>query len=258
MNQIQTPAPGSPEFRALVAQKLFPALRSGMTLAVWAELLPNGAAIFGAHGNRTWSELNAHANQLVRALRARGLREGDGVALYCSNRAEYVESTNAARRAGFRLTPVNWHLTGQEAGYVVNDCDAKAFIAEARLRDERFGEAAVTAANAAPGATVRLAVGGALPGFESYDAALAAEAGNDIENPTAGTQMLYTSGTTGRPKGVFRQSAPPAAPGQGPGASALRPAPGGSANGRPASPAGRAATLPSSSTPRARPAGPRA
>jgi long-chain acyl-CoA synthetase len=217
MNEIQTPAPGSPEFRALVMQKLPAAFRTGMTAAMWAELLPNAPAILGEHGNRTFAELNAHSNQLVRALRARGLKEGDSVALMCSNRAEYAEVLNATRRAGFRITPVNWHLTGAEAAYIVGDCDAKAIIAEAR-----FGEAAVTAAAGAPGALVRLAVGGTLPGFDSYDAALREQDGSDIPDPTPGTSMLYTSGTTGRPKGVHRPvSTPPPganmATGAGPG-----------------------------------------
>jgi long-chain acyl-CoA synthetase len=78
-----------------------------------------------------------------------------------------------------------------------------------------LADAALAAAAAAPGASVRFSVGGPLPGFESYDEALRAQPGNDIEDPSAGTQMLYTSGTTGRPKGVFRASAP--APMAGPG-----------------------------------------
>ena len=72
---------------------------------------------------------------LVRALRARGVKAGDGLALLCSNRPEFVETVAAVRRAGLRLTTVNWHLTADEAGYIVDDCDATAFVADARFAD---------------------------------------------------------------------------------------------------------------------------
>jgi long-chain acyl-CoA synthetase len=184
----------------------------GMLLAWWAARIPDRPALITACGNRTFGELNAHANRLARALRSRGLGVGDSVAVMCTNRPEFMEVVLAAQRAGLRLTPINWHLTGGEAGYIVGNCEAKALVVAASL-----GEQAVDAAGGAGGATgdsgtaaggglVRLAVGGELDGFESYEKALAAEDGADIDDPTAGTQMLYTSGTTGRPKGVHRQA----------------------------------------------------
>ena len=65
-------------------------------------------------GERTFRELNARSNQLARAFRAAGLRAGDGVALVCSNRPEFVEVQQATARTGLRLTPVNWHLSAEE------------------------------------------------------------------------------------------------------------------------------------------------
>src|SRR5690242_7562670 len=83
----------------------------GMLLAWWAEQQPDVAAIVSPHGDRTFGQLNARANQLARALRARGVTEGDSLALICRNRAEWVEVWAACSRAGLRLTPINWHLT---------------------------------------------------------------------------------------------------------------------------------------------------
>jgi long-chain acyl-CoA synthetase len=193
--------PASPQSSSaeMDPQRLY-AWQTGMICAHWAELRANAPAIVSAKGNLTFAELNARANQLARALRASGLRPGDAVALMCSNRPEFAEVFLATRRTGLRFTPINSHLTGAEAGYILDDCDAKAFIAEARMV-----ESARVAAAAAPRAATRLAVGGEIPGFDSYEAALAAEDTTDIADPTLGNFMLYTSGTTGRPKGVDKQ-----------------------------------------------------
>jgi long-chain acyl-CoA synthetase len=176
-----------------------------MTLAYWAgQLSDDRGAIVSPHGDRTFAELNANANRLARALRGRGLSPGDGVAILCANRAEFAEVLAATQRAGLRLTPVNWHLTAPEAGYIVDDCEARAFVADAR-----FAGIAAEVADLAPATEIRLAVGGPITGFDSYDDVLAPESGDDITDPVLGSSMLYTSGTTGRPKGVYRRDTPP-------------------------------------------------
>jgi len=174
----------------------------GIAVAWHARRRPATAALITTAGTITYGELNERANRLARAFRRRGLRRGDAVALLCSNRAEFVEVLLATQRSGLRLTTVNWHLTTDEAGYIVDDCEARAFVAEARFADVAGGATA-----AAPRAHVRLAVAGSIDGFEDYDAAVAAEPGDDLDDPALGSQMLYTSGTTGRPKGVFRDEA---------------------------------------------------
>src|SRR6202000_3295062 len=89
-------------------------------------------AIYDPIQTKTFRQINEAANKVVRLLRERRLKEGDAVALLCSNRADFVEVLAACRRGGYRLTPVNWHLSVDEAEYIINDCDAKALFAETR------------------------------------------------------------------------------------------------------------------------------
>ena len=174
-------------------------LLRGTLLTWWAEQQPDRLAIVSELGDRTFAQLDERANQLVRALRRRGAHAGTSVAILCRNRPEWAEVWAACTRGGYRLTPVNWHLTGEEAGYIVDDCEAAVLVADARVT-----EVAAEVAARAPGATIRLAVGGTIDGFEDYEAAQLAEDGAPLDDPTYGSQMLYTSGTTGRPKGVTR------------------------------------------------------
>ena len=187
----------------------------GMTLRFWAEETPDKKAIVSDYGTRTFRELDEASNRLVRALRNRGLAAGDAVALLCTNRPEFAEVINACGRAGFRITAINWHLTGEEAAYIVGDCEAKALIADGRIAEVSTGATAD-----APKLAVKLAIGGGIDGFESYEDALAAESADLIEDATPGSQMLYTSGTTGRPKGVYRPPAQTAAAAAGGGGAA--------------------------------------
>ena len=177
------------------------AAAEGMLVAWWAERIPDRLALVTAHGDRTYADLNADINRLSRALRARGLQPGDAIALMCVNEPEFIEVLYAAQRIGLRLTPINWHLTGEEAGYIIANCEAKAFVCSGSLGDK----VAVAAAAGGPN-LVKMNTGGYLPGFEMYKSVVAAEDGSDITDPVMGTQMLYTSGTTGRPKGVHRDS----------------------------------------------------
>jgi long-chain acyl-CoA synthetase len=173
------------------------AARVGLGPSWWARRAPERPAIIAPTGDRTYGELDARANQLVRVFREGGLGPGDGVALLCSNRAEFADVWAACQRAGLRLTTVNWHLTGDEAAYIVGDCDARVFVAEASM-------AGVARAAGDAGPALRLSVGGDIDGFTSLDDAIAGVDDGPIDKPELGTAMLYTSGTTGRPKGVVR------------------------------------------------------
>ncbi len=173
------------------------AARTGMTIALIARDAPTRPALLSPHGERDFATFNARCNAIVRVLRRAGLKAGDAVALLAGNRPEFVEVTFAAMRAGLRLTPVNWHLKPDEVAYVVEDCDARALIAQAR-----FADAALASRAAAPALEACLSFDGAIPGFDDLESAIAAESGDDIPDPELGSRMLYTSGTTGRPKGV--------------------------------------------------------
>ncbi|MDA8293781.1 MAG: AMP-binding protein [Actinomycetota bacterium] len=175
---------------------------TGMVLAYWARHDPERLAILSADGNRTFGALNARANQAARAFRRLGLGAGDAVALLCGNRPEFAEVLGATQRAGFRLTPVNWHLTTDEVAYIVGDCEARLLVS-----DRAHAQVAFAATRMLDDPPIVVVVGQPLDGTVNYDALVAAEEAGDLEDPQLGSSMLYTSGTTGRPKGVHRPRA---------------------------------------------------
>jgi long-chain acyl-CoA synthetase len=164
-----------------------------MAVAWHAVRRPGQLALASAFGDRTFAELNGRANRLSRLLTRHHIGAGSAIAVVTRNRPEFVEAYCAALRSGIRVTPVNWHLTGEETGYIIDNCEAAAVVYDASL-----GTAEVAAAHAG-GCRLRLAVGGTIPGYEDYDSLLEAEDASDIEHPLRGSQMIYTSGSTGRP-----------------------------------------------------------
>ncbi len=139
----------------------------GMLPSLYARLKPDAVAIYGARSQRTFAELNGNANRIVAALARAGVTAGDHIALLCGNTPEFVEVLAAGWRSGLRLTPINWHLSPPEVAYIVSDCRAKALIAHAD-----FAAAATASLN--DNLKCKLAIGGPIDGFESYEAALAA------------------------------------------------------------------------------------
>ncbi len=174
----------------------------GMVVALVAARSPDKLAVASRFGDRTFGQLNARVNQLARLLREHGIGAGASIAVVSKNRPAFIEAYLAALRTGLRFTPVNFHLTAEEIGYVVDDCEADVVIFDGSL------STALDAITYAPRVRLRLIVDGAADGFVDYDAAIARFPGHDIDDPVRGTQMLYTSGTTGRPKGVYRRQQP--------------------------------------------------
>ncbi len=157
---------------------------------------PDKAAIIMANSGQTMSyaELEARSNRAAQLYRARGLKRGDTIAIFLENHIDYLPLCWGAQRAGLIFTCISTKLTADEAGYIVGDCGAKLLIAGASLGG---------VAKDLPAVANRFSVGGAIPGYEALDEALAAQPDTRIADESAGRDMLYSSGTTGRPKGVI-------------------------------------------------------
>jgi long-chain acyl-CoA synthetase len=145
----------------------------------------------------SYGELYAMSQRVAALLHEAGLRRGDGVALVLPNRPEFLEITWGCQLSGLYYSAVNTHFTPDEVGYVLDDSEARAVFIDASMND--LGSH-IVAAN--PGVDVHVCIGGSLPGWRSYEEALAGA--GDAPPASDGSEMLYSSGTTGRPKAVRR------------------------------------------------------
>jgi acyl-CoA synthetase (AMP-forming)/AMP-acid ligase II len=164
-----------------------------------AKLHPDKPAYRMAAGGEvvTYRELDERSNQGAQLLRSLGLRPGDAIAILLENHPRFFEICWAAQRSGLYYTPISYRLTAPEVEYIVRDCGAKVFIASAATRDvaralaPRFADLAG-----------RFLVGGVEDGFASWEAACAQQPARPVADEQEGVDLLYSSGTTGRPKGV--------------------------------------------------------
>ena len=169
-------------------------------------LHPSGTVI-------TFDDLEARANRLAHRFRAAGLREGDTVAILMENNEHIHAVMWAARRSGLYYVPINIHLTPAEAANIIDNSSAKGIIGSAALRDSCAG-----LAEHLPGGLPNLLMiaDGVLPGWESYPECVADQPDTPIDDEIEGDLLQYSSGTTGRPKGIKREL-PHVPPDQAPG-----------------------------------------
>lgn len=148
----------------------------------------------------SYSTLYARSQRVAALLYEAGLRPGDGVALILPNRPEFLEITWGCQLSGLYYTAVNTHFTREEVAYVVDDSDARAVFVD--ITDAAMAGLAVHVHQTNAAVKVHVAIGGELPGWHAYEDAV--EEAGAAPPPSDGSEMLYSSGTTGRPKAVRR------------------------------------------------------
>ncbi len=171
--------------------------------AAIANVAPERPAVIMARSGvqTTFAELDAGSNRLANLLRDREIGPGDSLAIFAENHPRFLEVAWAAQRAGLYYTAINSHLTAEEAAYIADDSGASVVVSTAALADVAL-QAFTSAATAK--LRVRLLLGGDADGWERYEAAVDEQPSTPIADEMEGDFLLYSSGTTGRPKGIKR------------------------------------------------------
>lgn len=164
-----------------------------------AQTTPDKPAYIMAGGGEvvTYRQLDERSNRVAQLFRSLGLRHGDQIALCLENHPRFFEIVWAAQRAGLYYTAISSRLTPGEIEYIVRDCNAKVFVTSAYKRD-----VATALVDPLRDVATRLMLDGTVPGFAAYEAAVDAQPATPVPDESEGQDMLYSSGTTGRPKGV--------------------------------------------------------
>lgn len=145
----------------------------------------------------TYRELDDASNQGAQLFRALGLATGDHIAILLENHARFFHICWAAQRSGLYYTTVSWRLQPSEVEYIVNNCEARVFITSLERKD-----LAARLVDKMPGVEHRYMIDGVIEGFESWESATAAQPAVPVDDEVEGMSMLYSSGTTGYPKGI--------------------------------------------------------
>lgn len=165
-----------------------------------AKTYPHKAALIMADSGElvTYRQLDERSNQIAQLFRSIGLEKGAHIAFMLENRREFLELCWGAQRAGVIFTPVSTHLREEETSYILNNCGARLLVSSAK-----YAEVVTKAAANASAVAHRYMLDGIRPGFESWEEAVDAQPEEPIVDEANGVPMLYSSGTTGQPKGVF-------------------------------------------------------
>ncbi|MEN9804198.1 MAG: hypothetical protein RIS41_1045 [Actinomycetota bacterium] len=171
-----------------------------------AEQRGDDLALVDENREVTWRELDTRVNRLVNGLRSRGLASGDTVAVIAGNQCEWFEIAQACAHGGWTYVPVNWHFVADELAYVFSDSDALVVFV-----DDRFADAVASALGDARSVGVKHVVGLRAAGssplrsdarFVDFEEVIDSGDPSEPSDQMLGGPMFYTSGTTGRPKGV--------------------------------------------------------
>ncbi len=180
-------------------------LHLGQILSAQARLQPNRPALSDLSRSMTFRQWNDRACRVANALLGLGLTRGDRVAMLAYNRIEWAEVYTAAAKAGLVVVPVNFRLTGPEAQVVLEDCQAGAILAEDALIP--VVDSVRDSLDLPPDRFVSIGGASPAPGWRDYEDLLLAAMEREPESaglPDDPWCLMYTSGTTGRPKGAVR------------------------------------------------------
>lgn len=159
------------------------------------------ALIMGTSGETvSYGDLDLHSSRLAAFLRQNGLSHGDHIAILMENSADYLIACWAAQRSGLYFTPVNWHLSSAESAFIINDCGAKCLISSPFLLSKNLGEVDAQTSKVA----LRLISGPAQGAYQSLHAIYQDASLTALADESEGSSMFYSSGTTGKPKGIKR------------------------------------------------------
>lgn len=178
---------------------------------VIAQRSPEKAAYTMAETGQTisYGELEATANQGAQLFRSQGLERGDHIAILLENHPRFLQICWAAQRAGLYYTAISWRLQQEEVEYIVDNCEARVFITSHERR-----AVVEPLIDKTPNVVKRYMIDGTIDGFESWEEAISGMPQSPIPDQAEGQSMLYSSGTTGYPKGV-KKPLPEAGYGEG-------------------------------------------